>query len=133
MIKGLTTEAGASQEEAEGMTTAIMVMATPTTLGVEVDPFKDDLGGHVVINHEEGVMHRKREQETQSTGVYCSINIFAVLAEIKAITTTSAIPYNTWLMQYKANKHRVITLQVMHPNMTIIMTNRLFKVGIPNP
>ena len=133
MIKGLTTEAGASQEEAEGMTTAIMVMATPITLGVEVDPFKDDLGGHVVFNHEEGVMHHKREQETQSIGVYRSINIFVAFAEIKAIMTTSAIPYSTWLMQYKASKHRGIILQIMHPNMTIIVTNRLFKVRIPYP
>ena len=133
MIKGLTTEAGASQEEAEGTTMAITVMAIPITLEVEVDPFKDDHGGRMVFNQEEGVMHRKREQETQSTGVYRSISIFVVYAEIKAITTTNAIPYNTWLMLYKANKHRAITLQIIHLNLTIIMINRLFRVGIPNP
>ena len=133
MTKGLTTEAGASQEEAEGMTMVITVMAIPITLEVEVDPFKDDPGGRMVFNQEEGVMHHKREQETLSIEASHSISTFVVYAEIKAIMTTSAIPYNTWLMQYKANKHRVITLQITHPNLTIIMTNQLFRVGIPNP
>ena len=71
-----------------------MEMAIPITLGVEVDPFKDDPGGHVGFNHEEGVMHRKQEQETQSIGVYRSIDTFAGFAETKAIMITSAIPSN---------------------------------------
>ena len=132
-IKGLTIEVGASQKEAEGMITAIMAMATPIILEVEVDPFKDDLGGHAGINREEGVIYHKREQETQSIGAYRNKNTFAVFAEIKAITTTNAIPSNTWLMQCRASKHKGTTPQIMQPNMTIIMINRLFKVGIPYP
>ena len=133
MVKGLTIEVEASQEEAEGMITAIMAITTPIILEVEVDPFKDDLGGHAGINRMEGVIHHKREQETPSIGAYHNINTFAVYAEIKAIMTTNAIPSSTWLMQYRASKHKGITLQIMHLNMTIIMTNRLFKLGIPYP
>ena len=112
MIKGLTIEVEVPQDEAEGMTMVITVMAQaiPTFPEGEVDPFKDGHGGRMVFNQEEGAMHHKWEQETQSTGAYRSISIFAVYAETKAITTISATPYNTWLMQYKANKHRATTL-----------------------
>ena len=69
MIKGITIGAKASQEEAEDMTMVIMETAIPITLEVEVDPFKDNPGGHVVFNHEEGVTRHQQEQETQSIGV----------------------------------------------------------------
>ena len=110
MIKGLTIEAEAFQEEAEGMITVTTVMEIHTTLEVEVDPSKDVHGGRVAFNQEEEVMHRKREQETQNTGVYRSIGIYAVYAETKATMTINVIPYNTWLMLCKVNKHRAITL-----------------------
>ena len=110
MIKGLTTEAEAPREEEEGMTMVITVMAIPTILEIEVDPSKDVHGGHVVFNQEEEVMHRKQEQETRNTGVYRSISIYVVYAETKATTTINVIPYNTWLMLYKANKYRATTL-----------------------
>ena len=45
-IKGIIIEAEASQEEAEGMTIAIMVTAIIATLEVGADPFKDDHGGY---------------------------------------------------------------------------------------
>ena len=110
MIKGLTIEAEAPQEEEEGMTMVTTVTVIPTTLEIGVDPSKDAHGGRVVSNQEEEVMYRKREQETQNTGVYRSISIYAVYAETKATTTINVIPYNTWLMLYKANKHRATTL-----------------------
>ena len=110
MIKGLTTEAEVPQEEEEGMTMVITVMAIPTILEIEADPSRDVHGGHVVFNQEEEVMHRKREQETRNTRVYRSISIYVVYAETKATTTINVIPYNTWLMLCKANKHRATTL-----------------------
>ena len=133
MTKGLTIEAEASQEEEEGTTMVIAVMAIPTILEVEVDPSKDVHGGHVVFNQEEEVMHRKREQETQNTGAYRNIGTYAVYAETKATMTINVIPYNIWLMLYKANEHRATTRGTTHLNLKIIMTNRLFRVGIPKP
>ena len=111
-IKGLTIEEEVPQDEVEGMTMVITAMAWAilTSPEGEVDPFKGGHGGHMVSNQEEGATHRKREQETQSTGVYCSISIFAVYVETKAIMTINAIPYNTWPMQYKPIKHRATTL-----------------------
>ena len=53
MIKGLTIEAEAPQEEEEGMTMVITVTAIPTTLEIEVDPSKDVQVGCVVSNQEE--------------------------------------------------------------------------------
>ena len=94
MIKGIIIEAEASQEEAEGMRMVMVETAIPITLEVEEDPFKDDPGGHVGFNHEEGGMCRKLEQETQSIGVYHSIDISAGYAEAKAIMIISAIPSN---------------------------------------
>ena len=112
MIKGLTIEAEAPQDEAEGMTiiTMVMAQAIPIFPEGEVDPFQDGHGGRVVINQGEGATLHRLEQETWSTGAYRSIDMFAVYAETKATMTTSATPYNTWLMHYKANKHRAITL-----------------------
>ena len=133
MIKGLVIEAEAPQVGEEGMTMVIMDTATPTTLEIEVDRSKDDHGGRGVSNQEEEDIHRKREQETQNIGVYRSISIYVVYVEIKATMTISAIPYNIWLMLYKANKHRDITLYTTHLNLKTIMTNRLFRVGIPKP
>ena len=112
MIKGLIIEAEAPPDEAEGMTIIIMVMARAIHIFPEgeVDPFKDSHGGRMVIFQGEGATLHRLEQETQNTGAYCSIDTFAVYAETKVTMTTSAIPYNTWLMHYKANKHRAITL-----------------------
>ena len=110
MIKDLTIEAEAPQEEKEGMTMVTVVTVIPFTLEIGVDLSKDVHGGHVVFNQEEEVMHRKWEQETQNTGAYHSISIYAVYAETKVTMIINVIPYNTWLMLYKANKDRAITL-----------------------
>ena len=110
MIKDLTIEAEAPQEEEEGMTMVTAVTVIPFTLEIGVDLSKDVHGGRVVSNQEEGVMHRKREQETQNRGVYRSISTYAVYAETKVTMIINVIPYNTWIMLYKANKDRAITL-----------------------
>ena len=92
------------------MTMVTAVMVIPFTLEIGVDLSRDVHGGRVVFNQEEEVTYRKRERETQNTGVYRSISTYAVYVETKVTMTINVIPYNTWLMLYKANKDRVITL-----------------------